>query len=74
MESHSNISNSENAKELNENNSNALIPNNVILALYILHGIFSRFHRYLKFKIQRNKSEWCKAIFEEYMLHCQELS
>ena len=27
---------------------------------------FSRFHRYWKFKIQRNKSKWCKTFFEEY--------
>ena len=28
---------------------------------------FSRFHRYWKFKIQRNKSELCKTFFEEYI-------
>ena len=39
MERHSNNSNTENTKELNENISDALITNNVILVLYILLGI-----------------------------------
>ena len=39
MENGSNISNPENAKELNKNISNALIPINVILALYLLLGV-----------------------------------
>ena len=32
---------------------------------------FSRFHRYWKFEIQRNKSEWCKTFFEEYIYESQ---
>ena len=39
MENGSNISNPENAKELNENISNALIPINVILTLYLFLGV-----------------------------------
>ena len=35
---------------------------------------FSRFHRYKKFKKQRNKSEWCKTFFEEYAYNRPDLN
>ena len=53
--------------DFNRINSNGFRKHS--LKIWAWSDNFSRFHRYWKFKIQRNKSEWCKTFFEEYRCH-----
>ena len=47
------------------NNSNGYRKHSLKNWAWSVH--FSRFHSLWKFEIQRNKSEWCKTFFEEYI-------